>query len=166
MKLVNFLMGIVLFSFLASMTVQAQEESKFVGGNSLGILVPQNDLGDVYDIGLGFYGSLDYNATENLALRLDVGVHSFSGEDENSDSNGNGTDNNPEKTVYELTAGVRGKLSVFYLEGRAGYFFGFDEFGYVPAAGLRFGKFDLQGSYAIIGGNDFAGFRIGYYWAK
>jgi hypothetical protein len=166
MRETNFLMGLLMFSLMISSVIHAQEESKFVGGNSLGILVPQSDLGDVYDIGLGFSGSVDYNATQNFALRLDVGVHSFSGEDEISDTNGNATDSNPEKTVYELTAGVRGKLSVFYLEGRAGYFFGFDEFGYVPAAGLRFGKFDLQLNYALVGGNDFAGFRIGYYWAK
>ena len=160
---------VVLVFFILSVHTNAftQDAPKFIGGNSLGILIPGGDLEETYTVGLGFYAHLDYNMNKIFALRLDLGWNDIVGEEtEYTDSEGKIRVNHPERTVWEITAGVRAKYSFMYIEGRGGYFFGLNEFGYVPAAGIRFWKIDLQGNYAFAGDNEYAAVRIAYYWTK
>lgn len=157
---------IIAVIFASAGMVQAQEV-KLIGGNSISFVVPQGKLAETYDFGLGFFGSIDYNLNDNFALRLDLGSVDLSGpETQYTDPNGVVHVNHPERTVWELSVGARAKASIFYVEGRAGYFFSFKEVGFVPAAGLRIGKFDLQGNYAIANKDEYFSVRLGYYWAK
>jgi len=36
----------------------------------------------------------------------------------------------------------------------------------VPAAGIRIGKFDIQGNYTIAGDNQWVSARVAYFWEK
>ena len=74
--------------------------------------------------------------------------------------------NHPNMSVWEFTGGLRAKVSIFYVEARGGYFTGLKSWGYVPAAGLRIGKFDIQGNYTIAGDNEWISARVAYYWGK
>ena len=165
MKLKNTLLA--LFFLLAASSSMKAQESKFIGGNSLSIIIPQGTLSDTYDHGLGFYGHLDYNISKNFALRFDLGWNDIAGpESEYLDSDGNIVINHPERTIWEVTAGARVKVSILYIEARGGYFSGENALGFVPAVGLRLGNFDLQGNYTSVGDTEYIGIRLGYYWGK
>ena len=53
---------------------------------------------------------------------------------------------------------------MFYIEVRGGYFSGINEWGFVPAVGLRMGKFDIKGNYNFAGDKEWAAVRLSYYW--
>ncbi len=151
---------------LMSVNLSAQD-TKLIGGNSLGVILPLADFSESYVVGVSFYGNIDYNLSKHLILRFDLGWSDLSGEEkEYVDTEGNTHTSHPSLTVWEISGGLRLKASIFYLEGRAGYFSGINEFGMVPAVGLRLGKFDLQANYTIAGNKDMFGARISYYWAK
>ena len=155
--------------FLACINVsQAQTtEPRLTGGNSLAYFIPKGDFATTYNHGFGFYGHVDYKLINLLSLRADVGWANISGnETEYVDTDGVIQTNHPHITVWEITGGARINLSVFYLEGRAGYFSGLNSFGYVPAVGLRLGKLDIQGNWAFVGDDQFIGIRAGYYWSE
>ncbi len=157
----------IVIGLLVQVTVSAQNsESRLTGGNSLSYIIPQADLADSYDHGFGFYGHLDYKLIDLLSLRADVGWNDISGDElEYVDSNGNIRTDRPHVTVWEITGGARLNLAIFYLEGRAGYFSSLNSFGFIPAAGFRIGKFDIQGNWAFVGDDQFIGIRAGFYWA-
>jgi len=161
---------VCLMSFVtiqAQAQAQAQEEKKLVSGNSFNVMIPQGDLSNTYEHGFGMYANFDYNFNKFLAARFDFGWNDLSG-DETSYVDPDGTIhvNHPNMSVWEFTGGLRAKVSIFYVEARGGYFTGLKSWGYVPAAGIRIGKFDIQGNYTIAGDNQWASARVAYYWGK
>jgi len=146
--------------------VQAQDK-KLVSATSFNIVLPQSTFSDTYDHGFGVYANIDYNFNKVLAARFDLGWNDVSGPEKIiADANGDLHYVNPNMSVWEFTAGLRAKFSIFYIEGRAGYFSGINKFGYVPAVGLKFGKLDIQGNYTFIevGETEWAAIRVAYYW--
>ena len=152
----------LLFILLGSSFAQ---ESKLISGNSLNVMIPQGDLAKEYNFGIGIYGNVDYNFNEHLTGRFDLGWNDLEGDEKTiADTAGNVYTHKPNISVWEFTTGLRLRFSVFYVEARGGYFTGVHEWGVVPAVGLRFGKFDVQGSYKIVGDSNWIAARIGYYW--
>ncbi len=159
-KLMKYLF--ILLLFVAVVNPGYAQDAKWTSGNSLSVSFPMGTMADTYDLGLGIYGNIDYHMNKLLALRFDLGWNRFSGSgivDPNT-----GLTEDIQQTIWEITAGVRLKLAVFYIEGRGGYFTGVSSFGVVPAVGLRLGKFDIQGNMVLAGNDQWAGVRLGYYW--
>lgn len=163
----NFItVGMILCLFLIfTVQTKAQDEKKLIGGNSFNVFLPQGELAETYDHGFGFYGNFDYNLSKHLALRFDLGWNDISGpETSYVDTVGVVHMNHPNMSVWEFTGGLKASVSVIYIEARGGYFTGINDWGFIPAVGLRFGKFDIQGSYSFVGNNEWISARIGYYW--
>ena len=173
MKFFTRSVAIMLFiSMFIGIQAKAQEESKWASGNSFNLGFPMGDMESLYDMGYGIYANFDYNFSSFLAARFDVGWNSFSGTDVTQDLGLKSAsayeapvvamDN---LNIWEFTGGLRAKIAVFYVEARGGYFTGINEWGVVPAVGLRFGRLDIQGSYTVAGKYQWAGARVGfYYW--
>ncbi len=141
---------------------QAQEEKKWVSGNSFNVSFPVGDMESIYDLGLGIYGNIDYNINKVFAARFDLGWNTFSGSDIIDPITG--FSEKPKMDVWEFTAGLRAKLAFVYVEARGGYFTGVKSWGVVPAVGVRLGKFDIQGNLNIAGDNQWGSARLTYYW--
>ncbi len=142
--------------------VQAQDEKKLVSGNSFNVGIPIGNMESRYDLGLGIYGNIDYNFNKFLTARFDLGWNTFDGPDVTDPNTGFVED--VQMDVWEFTGGLRAKLSVFYVEARGGYFTGVSSWGFVPAVGVRLGKFDIQGNLTVAGDNHWGAVRLGYYW--
>ncbi|MCK5786104.1 MAG: hypothetical protein KAH54_06065, partial [Candidatus Sabulitectum sp.] len=107
----------------------------------------------------------DFNFNDNFAARFDFGWNDISGDETHFvDSLGQIHIHHPNMSIWEFTGGFKTGVSILYIEGRGGYFTGLNEWGFVPAAGLRFGSFDIQGSYTIAGDNEWATARLGFAW--
>jgi hypothetical protein len=66
---------------------------------------------------------------------------------------------------FNFTAGLRANVSFLYGEVRAGYYTGdLGGFGFVPAIGAEFGKFDVQANYTFVNDLSSFGIRLGYYF--
>ena len=116
---------------------------------------------------MGVYANIDYNFNQHFAARFDLGWNDVSGpETTYADTLGFIHVNHPNMSVWEFTAGFKVSVSVVYIEIRGGYYTGVNNWGFVPAVGLRIGRFDLQGNYAFVGDNRWVSARIGFYWAK
>ncbi len=152
---------ITCFVLFITIQAQAQEDKKWVSGNSFNVGIPIGDMSSTYNLGLGIYGNIDYNINKVLAARFDLGWNTFSGS-EYIDTLG--LTEKPTMDVWEFTGGIRVKLSIFYIEARGGYFTGVKSWGVVPAVGLRMGKFDIQGNLTIAGDNHWGAVRLSYYW--
>jgi hypothetical protein len=137
----------------------AQEERKFVSGNSISYAIPQGTAGDIYDFGYGFYANIDYNFSKHFIGRFDLGWNQFDGDDLYGIEV-------EKQNVWEFSGGLRARVSLFYAEIMGGYFTGFDSWGYKPAVGLRWKKLDLQANYNFIGDVEWIGLRLGYYWGN
>ena len=162
MKLFTKIIAIICFvSFFAATQSQAQEK-KFVSGNSVTFGFPVGDMESLYDFGWGIYADFDYNFSKFLIARFDLGWNTFSGtyKDEL------GLDVDRKQDIWEFTGGLRAKIAMFYVEGRGGYFTGINEWGVVPAVGIRLGKIDIQGSLTVAGDYHWGGARIAYYWGN
>ncbi len=161
------LLSITAILFFVAVQAQKHTEKGLIGGNSISVMIPQGTLGDTYDHGIGVYGSLDYNFNNHLAARFDLGWNDVSGpETTYADSTGVLHTNHPNMSVWEFTGGFKASVSVVYIEARGGYFTGIHEWGFVPAVGLRIGRFDIQGSYTFAGDNQWFSGRVGFYWGK
>ena len=145
--------------FGLSFNSNAQEEKKFVSGNSISYSIPQGITGDVYDFGYGIYANFDYNFSKHLVGRFDLGWNQFDG----TDILGFEVEN---QNVWEFSAGARVKVSLLYAEIMGGYYTGFDSWGYKPAVGLRWNKLDLQANYNFAGDIEWASIRLAYYWGN
>jgi len=142
------------------------QEKGWISGNSITYSAPAGNM-DSYNYGLGFYGNVDYIFNEHFAARLDLGWNEFTGpEHKYIDTGGNWHDITPTMSVWEFTAGARANAGIFYAEARGGYFTGIHEWGIIPAVGLRYKNFDLQGSLTMANGYHWAGVRLAYYWGK
>jgi len=172
MKFFTRAVAIMLFmSMFIGIQSQAQEENKWTYGNSFNLAFPMEDMEGMYEMGYGIYANFDYNFSSFLAARFDFGWNSFNGTDLTSDLGLKSafeyevpvvtTDN---LSVWEFTGGLRAKIAVFYVEARGGYFTGINEWGVVPAVGLRLGRLDIQGSYTVAGDYQWAGARVGFYY--
>jgi len=128
-------------------------------------MIPQGSLAETYDIGWGIYADFDYNFGKHLAARFDLGWNSLMGPDTTYiDDSGIIWTESPNMSVWEFTLGLRASISVFYVEARGGYFTGIKEWGFVPAVGVRLGRFDIQGNYTMAGESKWVGVRVGFYW--
>ncbi len=157
----------VLLSLSISSSFAQEGEKKWVSGNSLNVIIPQGDLAKEYNYGLGFYGNIDYNFNEHIAWRFDLGWNDLEGDERTIvDTTGYVHTHKPKISVWEFTTGFKASFSVFYIEARGGYFTGINEWGVIPAVGLRLNKLDIQGSYKLLGDNNWVAARIGYYWGR
>jgi hypothetical protein len=167
MKNITTTFAVSIILTLLTINTYAQEEKKLMSGNSLNIFIPQGTLAETYDHGYGIYANFDYNLNKYFAVRGDFGWNDVSGpETSYLDTNGVIHTNHPNRSIWEFTAGMKAQISIVYIEARGGYFSSLNEWGVVPAVGLRIKKFDLQGSYSIVGDYEWASIRIGYYWGK
>lgn len=162
-KLIAGTIAFLLFVFLTNQT-QAQDEKGFVAGNSFNFMIPQGTMADTYNFGWGVYANFDYNFNKHLAARFDLGWNSVSGPDITDTITG--LQESQKMSVWEFTGGLRASVSIVYVEVRGGYFTGVNSWGFVPAVGLRIGRFDIQGNYTMAGDNKWINGRIGFYWAK
>jgi len=158
---------LVLIAFSTSSFAQKSDTEKgWVSGNSVMYSSPVGNM-EAYNYGLGFYGNIDYIFNKHFAARLDIGWNEFTGkEHQYIDVNGKYHDVKPSMSVWEFTAGARANAGIFYLEARGGYFTGVNSWGFVPAIGLRYKNFDLQGNFNIAGDYHWGGVRLAYYWGK
>ena len=157
----------VLLFILVSSSFAQEGEKKWVSGNSFNVIIPQGDLAKEYNYGLGVYGNIDYNFNEHFAWRFDLGWNDLEGDERTIvDTTGYVHTHKPKISVWEFTTGLKASFSVFYIEARGGYFTGINEWGIIPAVGLRLGKFDINGSYKLLGDNNWVAARIGYYWGQ
>ena len=155
MKKITFIL-LLTISFISSVNAQ---EKKFVSGNSLTYIMPQDALGDIYSSGYGIYANFDYNFSKHLVGRFDLGWNTFNG----TDVLGVTVEN---KNVWDFTAGARARISLFYAEFMGGYYTGFNSWGYKPAVGIRWNKLDLQGNINFVNDTKWIGVRLGYYWGN
>ncbi|MCK5759802.1 MAG: hypothetical protein KAH33_00815 [Candidatus Delongbacteria bacterium] len=155
---------ITLMLFVAILKLQAQDK-KIISGNSFSILLPQKELAEVYEVGLGIYANFDYELSEHFAARLDLGWNDVAGpENEYQDTDGNTHTDHTNTSIWEISGGLKANLSIFYVEIRGGYFTTINDWGYIPAVGLRLGIFDIQGNYSFVGDSEWAAVRMGFYW--
>jgi hypothetical protein len=120
---------------------------------------------DHYDYSIGGYSHFDYNFNKKLAARVDIGWNEFYGPDIiYTDTDGNTHTDVIDMSVWEFTAGARYRISIFYVEGRAGYFTGVHSWGGVPAIGVKYRKFDFQANMIITSDMQWGGVRIGYFF--
>lgn len=154
-------------TFVIATQAQAQGETKLISGNSFNVLLPQGKFADTYDHGFGIYANFEYAFNEHFAARFDLGWNDVSGSETSYiDTIGTVHVNHPNMSVWEFTGGFKASISIFYTEIRGGYFTGVKNWGFVPAAGIRIGKFDIQANYSFVGDSEWASARIGYYWGK
>ena len=160
--------ALFLFFFSIGLVSQAQDsEPKLVSGISWGYIIPQENLDVVYDHGFAFIGNFDYRFNKNLIGRFDIGWNDLSGpETQYIDTAGVVHTNHPNRSILEITAGLRAAYSYFYVEARGGYFTGINEWGVVPAVGVRIKKFDIQGSYTLTEDHNWATIRASYYFGE
>ncbi|MEP3389994.1 MAG: hypothetical protein ABJO02_17515 [Reichenbachiella sp.] len=127
-------------------------------GNSLSVLIPTGDFGDLYKGGYGINANFETKLSK-IAIVGEFGYASFTGDDLDGSELKN-------ITAWDLLAGLKvSLLGPLYIEGRMGYYFGdFDEFVLIPAVGARFKKFDLNVGYQAAGDVNFMNFRVGYLW--
>jgi len=164
MKKTILTLSVLLFISVSSSFAQ---EKKWISGNSFNVIIPQGDLAKEYNYGLGIYGNIDYNFNEHFAWRFDLGWNDLEGDERTIvDTTGYVHTHKPKISVWEFTTGFKASFSVFYIEARGGYFTGIHEWGIIPAVGLRLNKFDIQGSYKLLGDNNWVAARIGYYWGR
>jgi hypothetical protein len=167
MKKIVVVLFVLLLGSAGSTFAQDNQDKKWISGNSFQYMLPQGDLADDYNYGLGIYGSIDYNFNKNLAWRFDLGWNDLEGDEKIIiDTTGNVYSHKPKISVWEFTTGFKASVSIFYVEARGGYFTGVHEWGIVPAVGLRIGKFDVQGNYKLVGDSSWFGARIGFYWGS
>lgn len=155
----------LVFILMASMSYQANAQDKgWVSGNSFNVAFPVGNM-EMYSHGFGIYANFDYNFSEFLAARFDLGWNDFSGPEKTWIDSKNVTHtSHPNMSVWEFTAGLRAKVSIFYVEARGGYYSGVNHWGVTPAVGLRLGKFDIQGNFNIVEDNHWGGIRLAYYY--
>ncbi len=147
---------------LSTFTAVAQSDgSKWASGLGLNFAFPIGDYASYYNFGWGAYSSIDYNINKVLAARFDFGWTQFSGDDYEGDIP---MPYDSKQDVLEFTGGLRAKLAFVYAEFRGGYYTGVKSWGYVPAVGLRLGKFDIQGNLNVVGDNHWWAARAVYYW--
>ena len=161
---------ILLIYFIIPVQLRAQKgttEKGLIAGNTVNVMFPQQSMRDTYNLGLGIYANFDYNFNKHLAARFDLGWNSVQGpETSYADSLGFIYTEKPRLSVWEFTAGLKASVSVVYVEVRGGYFTGVNSWGFVPAVGLRIGRFDVQGSYTFAGENRWIAARVGFYWLR
>lgn len=147
-----FLMMLIVAS--ASTTVSAQ---KLIYGNSISLMAPTGDFGDVYKGGFGINANFEASFSK-IGVLGEFGYSTFAGDDDIIQVD--------DLSTWNLLVGA--KLSLIgplYIEGRTGYYFGdVDEFVIIPAAGVRFKKFDINAGYQAAGDFNFMNFRVGYFW--
>jgi len=167
MKMFTRVLTIVGLMFFVFQNQADAQEKKLKSGNSFSVMIPQGVMAETYDHGFGIYANYDYNFSDHFAARFDLGWNDVSGpETSYVDTDGSVHTNHPNMSVWDFTGGFRASVSVIYVEIRGGYFTGIREWGYIPAAGLRFGNFDIQGSYTFAGDNEWISARLAYYWGK
>jgi len=158
------ILGSLLFFSFSLFGQRKESEKGWLTGNSITYCSPVGNM-EAYNYGLGFYANADYVFNNYFAARLDIGWNDFTGpEHRYIDVNGNYHDTKPSLSVWEFTAGARANISIFYLEGRGGYFSGVHGWGIVPAIGLRYKKIDFQANFNIVGDYHWGGIRLAYYW--
>ncbi|WP_422359737.1 hypothetical protein [Reichenbachiella sp.] len=149
-----FIIGL-LISCIATPNVLAQ---KLNYGNSVSVLVPTGDFGDVYKGGFGVNANFEAKLSK-IAVVGQFGYSMFTGDDLDGSEL-------EDATAWDLLAGIKlSLLGPLYLETRTGYYFGdFDEFVVIPAVGARIKKFDFNAGYQLSGDVNFLSFRVGYLW--
>ncbi len=154
---------LILTLSLSTFSVNAQKEgTKWSSATGVNFAFPTGDMSGMYNFGWGIYGDVNYNFSKFLIARFDVGWNQFSGDD--YDDPVTGLPEEMQQSVWEFTGGLRVKLAFVYAEFRGGYFTGVDSWGYVPAVGLKLGRFDIQGNYNIAGDNHWWAARVSYYF--
>lgn len=150
--------GIIAFLLLAAATAYPQ---RLHIGNSVGFMNPVKALGQAYERGFRINANIEYSIPGTLAFVGEAGwgrwkTRALDG------INAHDTD------AVHVTGGL--KLNVIgplYAEGRAGYYFGdFDRFIFIPAAGLRLRRFDVNIGYQLLNNIQYVDTRIGIFWAR
>ena len=158
------LIAFLIFSIALGLNTLKAQESGWKYGNSISVGFPVDNM-DNYSHSIGVYADFDYNFNEFLAARFDLGWNDFSGPERSwVDKSGIVHTDHPNMSLWEFSGGLRLRLAFFYIEGRGGYFTGINQWGVTPAAGLRFGKLDIQANYNIAGQYQWGGIRLAYYY--
>lgn len=128
-------------------------------GNSISFLNPVQDFGRFYSSGHGIKANFEFGTAGPLSVTGELGWNKWSA----SPFDGS---NVSDVEAFDVMAGVRLNLiGPLYAEGRTGYYFGdFDKFTFIPAAGLRIRRFDLNVGYQLLNNIRFIDTRIGMFW--
>jgi hypothetical protein len=109
----------------------------------LGVVMPQDELSDVYDVGLTFRGQAGLSLAM-LGAHIQTGVTSFSFADDV-------TSGDEEATVYHVGAGARLGIGFLWVGANGAYFFGDGEdgVGYFPEVGLKLWRLEVVADYRV-----------------
>src|SRR5690606_15460997 len=144
-----------------SMISTAAMSQRFHFGNSISFMNPIKDLGKGYQRGFGVNGNLAYSVPDTLAFVGEAGWRRWEAQDQDCGSRG------PAQVLHAVAGLKLNIIGPLYVEGRAGYYFGdFDRFVFIPAAGLRLRRFDVNIGYQVIDELQFVTTRIGILWAR
>ena len=151
--------GFILVVVLSTLTTVAVAQRLHIG-NSISFMNPIKDLGRAYQRGFGINANLEYDVPGTLAF---VGEAGWSRWEVQQDGGSRG----PAQAIHAVGGVKVNVLGPLYAEGRAGYYFGdFDRFVFIPAAGLRLRRFDINIGYQVINELQFIDTRIGILWAR
>ena len=144
-----------------SMISTAAMSQRFHFGNSISFMNPIKDLGKAYQRGFGVNANLEYSVPGTLAFVGEAGWSRWEAQDQDGGSRG------PAQVLHAVAGLKLNIIGPLYVEGRAGYYFGdFDRFVFIPAAGLRLRRFDVNIGYQVIDELQFVTTRIGILWAR
>lgn len=150
--------SLLAFLFFIAATAYAQ---RLHVGSSVAFMNPVKAMGKTFERGFGINANLEYDVPGTLAF---VGEAGWSRWKRRALDGMNSSDREAVHVTGGLKVNVIGPL---YAEGRAGYYFGnFDRFIFIPAAGLRLKRFDVNIGYQLLNDMQYVDTRVGIFWAR
>jgi hypothetical protein len=124
----------------------------------LGVVSPQGDFGDYYDMGVTFRGQAGISILSILDAHLQTGVTSFVLSDDYEGSDGE------DANVYHAGVGARVGLGFIFVGGNAAYFFGDGEsdLGLFPEVGVKIWRLEAVADYRIDGDENWGAVRLAW----
>lgn len=151
--------GFILVAFIMLSTTAISQRFHF--GNSISFMNPIKDLGRAYQRGFGINANFEYDIPGTLAFVGETGWSRWEAQDLDGSSRG------PAQVIHAVAGIKLNIIGPLYAEGRTGYYFGdFDRFVFIPAAGLRLRRFDVNIGYQVVNELQFIDTRIGILWAR
>ncbi len=153
---------LLLSALFLTLTLSGKTTAQIIGGNSLQVIAPANELADVYDVGISFNGDLEIPSSDKLRFTIQTGYQSWSPSELPDGSTPD------EQNTFFIGGGAKYfLLGPVYAGADAGVYIGdFDEFTVVPNVGLRLGKFNIETTLSLDPPVQYLGFELGYFWAS
>jgi hypothetical protein len=151
---------ILLLSVVLVFFTQTSVAQSIVYGTSFSFLNPVKDFEKTHTNGYGIKFNAELEVPGPLSFTAEIGWNKWMGDNLDGVS----------QHDYEAWDAVGGfKLNLFgplYAGARAGFYFGeqFDQFVFIPSAGLSIRRFDFNLGYQVLYDRQFVDARIGFLW--